>query len=574
MQAAVNSALGSDGTDIVDRVMRRHAYLTSDRQNWESLYTQVAERVFPRADFFQQKTLTQGDLRTEKIFDSTAVIALERFASALQSLAVPRQNTWHLLKPPTEGMDGDRDVQIYLEEVNKRLFHARYRPSANFATQAFEVFMSLGAFGTGPIYVDEDKGRGLRYRALHLSEAFIGEDHAGRVDTVHRVFELTARQMLQAFDPKHVPEKARRAAEKGDEASKFEIVHCVSPNKERIAGRYDAAGMAWASYYVCASERCLLAEKGRDPIGGYRTMPYMVPRYVTGPRETYGRSPAMTALADIKGVNEMSKTMLRAGQLHVAPPLLLPDDDSMQAFNLRSHALNRGFMSADGRPLVGQLQPQGNLPIGLEMVEDRRRVINDSFLVTLFQILVDQPGNMTATEIMQRAQEKGQLLGPVIDRLQTELLGPLIEREIDILAMAGEFDDLEPPEILMEAGGELRIEYDAPINRLQRAEGAVAVLRTVEAIAPLAQIDPSVLDAIDPDEALKVLAHANGMPPKVMRSPEDIAALRDQRAQQQQAQQLIQALPAGAKAARDLAQAQAVAGNSPAAIPFVQPEGG
>ena len=44
---------------------------------------------------------------------------------------------------------------------------------------------------------------------------------------------------------------------------------------------------------------------------------------------------------------------------------------------------------------------------------------------------------MTATEVLERAREKGALLAPTMGRQQSEALGPMIEREIDILVECG-----------------------------------------------------------------------------------------------------------------------------------------
>jgi hypothetical protein len=121
-------------------------------------------------------------------------------------------------------------------------------------------------------------------------------------------------------------------------------------------------------------------------------------------------------------------------------------------------------------------------------------------------------------------------------RQQSEMLGPMIERELDILATAGVLPPM--PQKLIEAGGMVDVEYVSPLNLAQRADEGVAILRTLESVAPLAQIDPSVMDAFD--------------------AP---AVARD-RANAQQAQALLQAAPVVSSSAKDLAQAQALAGSA------------
>jgi hypothetical protein len=255
-------------------------------------------------------------------------------------------------------------------------------------------------------------------------------------------------------------------------------------------------------------------------------------------------------------LNEMKKTIIRGAHRAVDPPWLLYDDGALRSFDLRPNALNYGGVDAQGNQLAIPMQSGGDHRLGLDLMQAEQQTINDIFLVTLFQILVDQP-NMTATEAMLRAQEKGALLAPTMGRQQSELLGPQIEREIDILAHAGLLPPM--PRALAENGGIFEIDYVSPLNRAQRAEDGVAILRTFEAIAPLAQIDPSVLMAFDVTLAARELADINGMPAKIQRSDEEIEAMKEQQAQQAQAAQILEAAPVAAQTAKTLAETQQIA---------------
>lgn len=535
-----------------DEIIRRQERMFADRTIFEQHWREIAERILPRSDVFMRVNRPPGYKNTEKVFDATGNLALERFAAAMESMLTPRTQRWHKLSCKDDALDNIPAVKAYLDEVTQILFNVRYAPRANFASQANEVYMSLGAFGTGGMFID-DAMTGIRYRSIHLSEMFIQENHQGVVDTVHRRFNMTARQAVQRFGEKVLSERIRTAAEKTPEQT-FAFLHCVMPNEEIKPSRKDFRGMPFASMYISLEDRDIVQE------GGYRAMPYAVGRYVTGPKEIYGRSPAMTALPDIKMVNEMSKTVIRAAHKVIDPPLLLQEDGALQAFDLRPGALNFGGVNDQGQQVVHPLQTGARVDIGLDMMEQRRKTINDAFLVTLFQILVDAP-QMTATEAMLRAQEKGALLAPTMGRQQSEFLGPLIEREIDILSKAGVLPPM--PDELIEAGGLVEIEYVSPLNRAQRAEEGVAIMRTLESVTPLAQIDPSVLDVFDPQAIARELADINGVPAKVIRSEEQLDAIKAQKAQAQQAQALLQAAPVASGVVKDLAQAQSMAAAAP-----------
>lgn len=539
-------------------VVNRHERFKSERSIWDSHWQELAERIWPDRASFTVKDRTPGEKRTERMFDATAALALTRFAAAMESMLTPRTAKWHRLSVADEELNQNPAVQRYLDEVTQILFRVRYSARANFASQMHEAYMSLGSFGTGGVMVEDMLGTGIRYKSVDLANLYFTENRHGVIDTAHREFQYTARQAMQHFDADRLPQKIREAAEKNPE-QKFDFIHCVKPNDERKGGDRSYRGMPFASYYVCLDSRDIVEE------GGYRTMPYALGRYITTPGEIYGRSPAMLVLPDIKMLNEMKKTIIRSAHLAVSPPLLLQEDGALQAFDLRPNALNFGGVDERGQPLVHALKIEGRTDIGMELIEAQQRVINDAFLVTLFQILVDAP-SMTATEAMLRAQEKGALLAPTMGRQQSELLGPLIERELDILARAGMLPEM--PEELIELGGDVEIEYVSPLNRAQRAEDGVAILRTFESVAPLAQVDPSVMMAFDLPAAARELAQINGVPAKIIRSEKDIAAAKESQGMQADVAQLLQAAPIAAQTAKTLAETQQIAvQGSPAFMP-------
>ncbi len=509
-------------------IFTRYESLKRNRGVWESHWEEIAERVMPRAAEFVGER-QPGEKRTEKLYDATAALALERFAAAVESLLTPRGARWHTLRTTNPDLNRDDDVKMYFNQVENAMFTYRYSPKANFASQVHEGYMSLGAFGTAGLFIDAAPVRGAMYRAIHLADLFICENKNGMVDTVFRKFEVTARVAEKMFPDGDLSDDLRKAAkEKPDE--KIKLLHVVMPREDRDMSRRDRKNAAFFSGYFEFKTKQLIEE------GGFSTQPYIISRYNTGTREIFGRSPAMTILPDIKMINEMSKTVIRAAQKVVDPPLLIADEGVMFPINTNAGAATFARMDGRNQPPIQPLQTGARIDIGMDMMEQRRKVINDAFLVTLFQILVETP-QMTATEVLQRAQEKGALLAPTIGRQQTEMLGPLIEREFDILDSQGLLPPV--PDALMEAGGEYEIEYVSPLSRAMKAEEGVGILRTLEMVQPIAAVDPGVMDNFDTDEITRTLADTNGAPQRIMRSEEEIAGMRDQRNQAQQVQTLV-----------------------------------
>ena len=234
----------------------------------------------------------------------------------------------------------------------------------------------------------------------------------------------------------------------------------------------------------------------------------------------------MTALSDTKMLSKMSEVTIRAAQKQVDPPLMLPDDGFMMPIRTVPGGLN--FYRSGTRDRIEPLQIGANNPLGLNMEEQRRQAIRSAFYVD--QLILSQGPQMTATEVIQRTEEKMRLLGPVLGRLQAELLQPLINRSYSILFRKKAF--APPPEFL--AAKEIEIEYVSPLAKAQRFGDVQSAMRLFEMLAPLAQIDPAVFDHVDMDGLAKYIIRILGVPAETVLSDEQVAMARRQRAQQQQ----------------------------------------
>lgn len=533
-------------------VVKRQADMQSERSGFEQQWREIAARM-GHSQAFNGETVNPGEKKTQLQFDDTAPLALDRFAAAIESILTPRSSRWHKMAVVDPRVKQSMASRRWCEEVTDLLFRIRYSPRGNFASSMHEVYLSLGEFGTGGVFVNDDMGRGIRYSAMHLSEIYIDQDYTGRIDTVHRRFEMTARQAMQWFSKKprtgSMPEKIRTAAEK-EPSKKFWFIHCVRPNHDIMVGRRDYRGWALSSYYISEEGKCMLDE------GGYRVMPYAVSRYVTGAREVYGRSPAMTVLPTIKMANEQEKTNLRAAHRRVEPPLLAKQEGALAGFNTTPNAINYGGLDSQGNPTIRPLDTRADIGIGIEFLERSHKVINDAFLVTLFQVLVEN-NTMTATEAMYRAQEKGALLAPTGGRQQSELLGIIIERELDIMNAAGLLPPM--PRELLEIGGNVEIEYTSPLALAQRADEGVGIMRSIEMMGPLAQFDNGrSMRRINTDKTMQRVWEINGAPADLLHTDEELAAKDEQEAQAVQAQQMLEAAPIAAQAAKTMSEANAI----------------
>lgn len=525
--------------ELVEEVIKEYESLSSNRGTQEATWLDIARRFIPgHQNMFSSMGMfgQDGKRDMDYIYDTTPVVALGRLVSILESLIMPRNQMWHGLEASDPQLMKNRDVRLYFEEVTRLQFSHRYAPTANFSPQNQATLKSTAGYGTGILFVDNLQNHpapGLRYRNVHLSEIYIGENHQGIVDRAVRKYKMTAHQAMSSW-ASALPDEIKKAAENKPDQM-FTFLHCVKKKKSYDQGKLNYEGMPYSSYYVALEGKKLLAESG------YTSFPYSTPRYERAELSAYGRSPAQDALPGVKTLYEQKKTILKQGQKTVDPVLLSHDDGVLSGFSQKPGALNSGAVTRDGRPLIHPL-PVGNITIGKELMDDERNSIKDLFLLSLFQILLERPQS-TATEVMELVKEKGLFIAPAIGGLQAEHCGQTIDRELDVMR---DLNLLPPmPPALIEAKGEYQIRYNSPFSRAQKSEEMAGFLRAVEAALNVSGQtgDPSPLDHFNWDVAVPAIADITGVPESWMNSQEKIAALRQARSQQHQTQTAIQAAP-------------------------------
>lgn len=548
--------------DVVDNVLRMFNEMSNYRASFGSHWEEVALIMSPnqRNTFYRGNVTTPGIKKTDRQIDASGMVANVKFAAICDAMITPFSSKWHGLEATNPQIQKNRQVRLWFEKASNVLYDLRYMAEANFRKQNSAIYQSIGAFGNGPMFVDQlcdlhgRPVKGFRYKACPVGEVYIKENHQGRVDTFVRAFRMTARQAAQKFGGRdNLPEALQAAFDKGAELTWFTFVHAVFPNDKFEPGRVGYTGKPFYSCYISETGRKLMSE------GGYYSFPMAYARYAQAPDETYGRGPAMDILPALKTLNAQKAAMLKQGHRALDPPLMTYDD-GIVGFSMQSGAINPGSVNADGRALVIPLQP-GNVQAGKELMDDERALIGDVFLTTIFQTLVENP-NMTATQVIELINQKGIFLAPTVGGMASDYLDPIITRELDLAMQMGLLDPM--PGLLREAKGEYKIVYTSPLFKAARAGEASGFLRTIESALQVAgqMNDPSVLDWADHDTAWPEIARIQDVPESWMASPDAIAAKRQQRAQAAQQQQQVQALPAQAAMLKARAAVQKAGGPS------------
>ena len=520
-------------TDLTKNLLSRYERLEGQRQNWETHWQEVADYMQPRkADVTKQRA--RGDKRMEQVFDSSPIQAVELLAASLHGMLTNPSTPWFTLRFKDEDIDNEDEAKLWLEEATATMYTAFNR--SNFQQEIFELYHDLITFGTAAMFIEEDDDDIIKFSTRHINEVFIAENDKGRIDTIYRRFNISARAAIQKFGDAVSSDVQGKA--KKNPYDEVEILHAVYPRSEFNPNKKDKANMPFESVYMEYKNGNELS------VGGFKEFPFVVPRYLKASNEIYGRSPAMTALPDVKMLNEMCKTTIKAAQKQVDPPLLVPDDGFLLPVRTVPGGLN--FYRSGTRDRIEPLNIGANNPLGLNMEEQRRDSIRAVFYVN--QLMMQQGPQMTATEVIQRNEEKMRLLGPVLGRLQSELLKPLIDRVFAILLRNNMLP--QAPEFL--SGRDIEIEYVSPLAKAQKSTELQSIMRAIEILGSLANVAP-VFDYVNFDNLVKHLADIVGVPQKILKSQSQVNAERQQAQQQQQEMQQMQQLQQVAKAGGDIA---------------------
>ena len=508
----------------IDEICQRKGSLESIHTQWRGQWQDLGDYILPRkTNVHQENFHNPGRSKTDRLFDSTAVHSNEILASSMAGSLTNQGMKWFSLKTRDEEINSIHSVLMWLQDCTQRMHRAVQQ--SNFASEVLEVYLDLGALGTGALLIEErpqEMGRftGLQFRACNIGEYLIDEDADGFVDTVFRTIPMTARQIVTKWKGQASPATVREAEQRPD--TMMTVLHAVFPRQGRMG--LSSKTFPFASYYIELKDKNLLDE------GGFHENPYAVPRWTKVSYEKYGRGPGFTALPDVKVLNKVKELSLKTWGKVLDPPMAIQHDGIVGALRLTPGGIN--YTRGLPREVMEQMKIDARFDISQIKEEELRGSIRNIFWSN--QLELQQGPQMTAQEVMVRYEMMQKLLGPTLGRLEAELLNPVIKRTFGIMMRAGAF--LDPPQELdmyVQEGGVLDIEYESPIARAQRSGDATAIQSVFEFVAPMMEMQPEILDNFDMDKIVRVLSDVRALPVKVLRDAEEVQAMRDERAEAQ-----------------------------------------
>jgi len=508
----------------------------------ESVWRDCFDYTFPeRGHGFQGSVVTASSAQAQRatLTDATATDASRTLASNLMSGTTPANARWFDLEID-DGSD-DEGEKRWLGEAADRIWKNIH--GGNFDAAAFEACIDVTCAGWFVLYVTSPEQGGFSFEQWPIAQCFVASSKpGGLVDTIYREFEYTVEQVVAEYGIDEVSDQVRDAHRLGKLDDRVQMLHAIYPRTVYVAnGAKVAKNKPVASCHMEIATRKLVRESGYDEF------PCAVPRWMLIPASVYATGPVASALPDIKTLNDITRMELCSLDIAISGMWKAVDDGVL---NPRSIKVGPRKIIAVGDPdSLQPLETGVNFNVSFTKAEQLERKIRKVLLADALQPQ-DGPA-MTATEVHARMQLIRQMLGPIYGRLQAEYLQPLIARCFGLAYRAGVLG--QAPERLR--GRAFSVKYISPLARSQKLEEVTAIDNYVAGALQVAEVKPEVLDNIDFDAAARVRGTALGVPAKVMRSIDDVRAIREAREkQQQQAQQQAVAqeiaVTAGQEAAR------------------------
>lgn len=537
--------------ELLDQLVDLERY----RQDWMPLWQECADFILPRKALFTQQISTANVQNKINVYDSTAVWANEQFASGMQSYLTPGTERWfnYRIRYYQDGvgdddyssyLNDDDEVKDWLEHATRVMYHLFSSEKAGFNQHMHENYLDIGAFGNAALMVDEGFDPNyppISFNSYHLAECFVDENRYGVVDTFFRKFSCSPRIAIQQYGEHPLLLEIQNSKTKQD----LEFLHCIYPRKKFDPTKLDVANMPFASKTILLNKKVLIRDSG------YREFPVVFSRFtkITGNR--YGKGPGITALPDIKMLNEMAKTLIKAAQKAIDPPLMLPDEGFLLPIKTHPGGLNFYNAGLDEHSRIEQLPISPNIPLGKDVMDSRREHILRCFFLDWMQL--NEGPEMTATEVMQRTEDRMRMMSPATSRLQSESLDTLHERAFNIALRRGFIKP--PPEILRRQGVEVKVEYTSPVAKAQKKTQALSFARVLEMIAPVGQIKPEIYDSIDPIGTLNVLKETFDIPSEMIMNRTDTEKYQQEKQAQQEEMMAAEQEKLQSEATRNNAQA-------------------
>lgn len=531
--------------ELRNYVDRRMVGMRSDWWSYWQHWRQLSDFILPRRGRFLQtpNQATRGDPVGSRIINETPTLAVRTLSSGLMAGLTSPARPWFRLAIRDMDVSDNTPVRLWLDEVTSRLLTVLSQSNAYNALHV--IYEELAVFGTGCLLIEEDYEDVIRCQTLTAGEYYVGSSGRNQVDTLYREYVLTVAQIADRFGLDAASPTVRNLYQSGQLDKEVNVAQAIEPNDDRAPMIPGLKGRKF---------RSVVWEWGQSPdlvleLKGYHEQPFCAPRWHVIGNDSYGRSPAMDCLATSKMLQTLEKRTAQAIDKVLNPPMVAD-----AAMKNEPASLLPGGVTYVANVQQSGFKPAYTVPPDIRGAEEKiakaEERIKSTFFADLFLMISQLDTVRTATEIIERKQEKMLMLGPFLERSQFELINPFIERVFAMMYRAR----LIPPAPREIMGRPFDIECVSTLADAQKSTGTTIIERFAAFVGNLMAARPDVGDNVDWDEIVRDYGDLLNVSQKLIVAQQKRDQARQQRMQQMQAAQQAQLAMAGVKGAQTLSQ--------------------
>jgi hypothetical protein len=524
-------------SDTAAGLVARGRQLRTERAVYDQKAQQVAAVMRPLRSEIGQ-TLTADARRTSQLFDGTAILAAQNLAGGLYGTMTNPANIWAGFETLDPDLNKSYRAKRWLQTVSVRALASLGPTFSRFYSEVSEFYQDLPVFGMACMSSElKADYSGFNDLCRPMSEIYHDLDEDGNATTVYRIWETTVGKAKAKWNNEKPGLSAKTLAKKDD--AKIELFHVVLPSKESSAAEFAPSDKKpFVSLYIEGEDAHVIKSEG------YYEQSLLVAFWSRAAGERNGRGIGEWALPDTNSLQKAQKSNLNMGARMAAPIIMAPNEGVISTIRLQPDSVVFGAMSASGKELLKPMNISGNVPYTMDQIQQLRDAVKDFFFFSIMQ-LVGRTG-MTATEIIERQEERLRLMAPFVGRIQ-EFLAALMLRRYRMMTRIPGLIPPPPPEL---AHHSLQVGFTSPMAMVQKSQTATAVLRSWSAIEPMAMVQPEILDGWNGEVASRIISEGFGAPIEVWFDPDTIAQRRQGREKAAAQRQALENAQLGAKAAQ------------------------
>lgn len=533
-------------TRLNRRMASMRAMRTRHQQSWEEIRDFIAPDAMEDPN---TGTVNEGQRRDSAIVNNTPTLALETGVAGLFHGTCNPSEKWIEMEAVVPALNKIHRVQIYCQEVADIILTELAR--TNFYKQAPEDFRSLLGFGTCATVMEETfRGDAIvNFQSQPIGTYYVANDHERSVNQVARDRRMTAAQMVEKFGDNCSSIVKEAAKDESRAQNEFPVVHMVYPNPA-----YNPMRGALAADKPYSS--CYYEPTSPDPDGnlmleesGFSAFPVACARWNTLGDNPYGFGCGRVAIGDSRALMAMEIDSATAVELQVKPPLLIPFGMQGEPVSLIPGGLTYSTDAASDQGVRPIMEVNHDLSHSTQKINEHEDRVERAFFVHIFLMITNDPGGkMTATEILERANEKGLALTPIL-RIGEEYHKPIVRFVFNVAGRRGRLPEI-PPEL---EGQEIKVTMKTVLFQAAELQRSTATRGSVGFAVQVGQTVPSVLDNINFDKVVREDFRRNGVPSDLLFDLKEVEAKRQAIAQAQAKKEQGEAANMAADTAQRLA---------------------